>query len=682
MANHPVEALLRPPVELTTGLVSLLSAGICVLAPEAIMMTPSVAAAGAVGLTAYGLWWMAKGVYIVRYQRNLRRLPRFEMTSKAVPVSHDWLWIGRGFDWRERHTQRMHDTRRSRFRKYVDKSAFYHWVRKQENRWEGTWLYRLSRSELRLNPVRPLPATGGLTTLHGVELNEKDIHIPLEDRNGHTLVLGTTRVGKTRGLEIMVTQDIRRGDVVIVIDPKGDADLLSRVRAEAMRAGRGDEFYMFHLGYPEISARYNAIGSFNRITEIATRLSGQLSGEGNSAVFREFAWRFTNIVSKALVALGKRPDYKSILRHVTNIDDLFVEYCEQLFAGNEEFAELVANKELLYNERNLPRHLAGRPKKVIALEMAIMESGQKDEILDGLRSAFKYEKSYFDKIVASLLPLLEKLTTGKVAELLSPDYTNLDDPRPIFDWRSVVNRRAVVYIGLDALSDSSVSAAVGNAMLADLVSYVGERYKHGDAGALRHGADDRLPKISLHADEFNELAGDEFIPMVNKAGGAGLQVTAYTQALADVEAKLGNPAKAKQVVGNFNNLMMYRVRDKETAMLLTDQLPDVEVVNMTLVAGYNDTSDPESGIDFTSRYEDRITSIQARLIEPQDVMKLPKGQAFALLEGGHLKKVRLPLPKKEKDDLFEQDFREMLEEMRRNYRSSAHWWDNALGDAS
>jgi hypothetical protein len=34
--------------------------------------------------------------------------------------------------------------------------------------------------------------------------------------------------------------------------------------------------------------------------------------------------------------------------------------------------------------------------------------------------------------------------------------------------------------------------------------------------------------LSIHADEFNELIGDQFIPMINKAGGAGYQVTAYT----------------------------------------------------------------------------------------------------------------------------------------------------------
>ncbi len=53
--------------------------------------------------------------------------------------------------------------------------------------------------------------------------------------------------------------------------------------------GGGDELYIFHLGWPEISARYNAVGRFGRVSEVASRVAGQLSGEGNSAAFREFA---------------------------------------------------------------------------------------------------------------------------------------------------------------------------------------------------------------------------------------------------------------------------------------------------------------------------------------------------------------------------------------------------------
>ncbi|EJX4775169.1 DUF87 domain-containing protein, partial [Salmonella enterica] len=111
--------------------------------------------------------------------------------------------------------------------------------------------------------------------------DETDVSMDLGERVGHMLVLGTTRVGKTRLAELLITQDIRRGNTVVVIDPKGDADLLRRVWAEAHRTGRQDELYVFHLGWPEISARYNGIGRFGRTSEVPGRLANQLSGEGN-----------------------------------------------------------------------------------------------------------------------------------------------------------------------------------------------------------------------------------------------------------------------------------------------------------------------------------------------------------------------------------------------------------------
>lgn len=109
-----------------------------------------------------------------------------------------------------------------------------------------------------------------------------NVTMDLRERVGHMLVLGTTRVGKTRLAEVLITQDIRRGNITIVFDPKGDADLLRRMWAEAHRAGRSEEFYVFHLGWPDISARYNAIGRFGRVSEVAGRVAGQLSGEGTA----------------------------------------------------------------------------------------------------------------------------------------------------------------------------------------------------------------------------------------------------------------------------------------------------------------------------------------------------------------------------------------------------------------
>ena len=177
-------------------------------------------------------------------------------------------------------------------------------------------------------------------------------------------------------------------------------------------------------------------------------------------------------------------------------------------------------------------------------------------------------------------------------------------------------------------------------------------------------------------DEFNELMGDEFIPLLNKGGAAGLQVSAYTQTFSDIQAKTRDVAKARQVSGNFNSLVMFRVKDIDTAALLTDQLPAVNVVELTQIAGYTDSSDPGSTVDFASRHEDRITSTRATMLDPHDVTKLPKGEAFALLEGGVLWKVRLPLPAGGRRSPSAA-FAELTADMQRRYRSVGAWWAGA-----
>ena len=186
--------------------------------------------------------------------------------------------------------------------------------------------------------------------------------------------------------------------------------------------------------------------------------------------------------------------------------------------------------------------------------------------------------------------------------------------------------------------------------------------------------------INLHADEFNELMGDEFIPLINKGGGAGIQVTAYTQTLSDIEARIGNRAKAGQVIGNFNTLQMLRVRETATAELLTNQLPKVNVQTRTLVSGATDTADPDARTDFTSSSQDRVTTTAVPLIEPAHIIALPKGQMFSFQEGGQLWKVRMPLPKPASDDAMPADLQTLAARMRESYNANAgNWWSSAGG---
>ena len=645
--SDPLEALLRPAYELRAATASALAASIVLASPSAFLFTSDLGWALAAILLSHAAWRTRQGLKILRYRASLTTQRRYVLSADEIPRSSDRLFLGRGFRWDQRHTQRLYEARLP----------------------EKQYLLRggVAGKTAHILGVRSAASTGvgGDPAIHGVELEENDSCMDVGDRVGHTLVLGTTRVGKTRLAELLIAQDIRRGEVVIVFDPKGDIDLLLRVYAETKRAGREREFFMFHLGHPELSARYNPVGSFSRITEVATRIAGQLPSEGQSAAFKEFVWRFVNVMARALVALGRKPDYESINRYASNVEPLLIDYFEHWL--DRELAAVGWREELrsmAIDKKSLDKGLQTRGFRAVTLVEYTRRKNLYDPIAHALASTLNYEKSHFDKLVASLLPLMEKLTTGRTASLLSPDIEDADDWRPVFDWTSVIQLGGIVYVGLDSLSDYEVAGAVGNSMFADLTSVAGSLYKFGLGRGLPGVPVGR--RIAIHADEFNELIGDEFIPLINKAGGAGFEITAYTQTWSDVEARIGSRPKAGQIAGNFNTLVMLRVKELATAEFLTSQLPQVRIASIVPSSMVSDTSDPTDFADFASRNEDRIAMESVPILAPSDLVQLPKGEAFCLLHGGQLYKVRMPLPAEEDDPMLPRTIEAVGSELKHN----------------
>jgi conjugative coupling factor TraD (TOL family) len=707
MSNQLVENLLRPPVELFSAISYGLLALLSVLAPSYFMMTPVVAIGCAIGLFILSIKRLIQGIKIVRYQHGLKRISPYVLKDKNIPVSNLKLFLGMGFLWDQRHAQRLADLNRKDGRAYKEHSKLFLWARSFELRHEkhGWFLlylkayksfidfldkfgwfppFNLLKWTFLNSPLANLPPVGGEPSLHAVGLyeGEQPVAMNIADRVGHTLVLGTTRVGKTRLAELLISQDIHRGDVVIVFDPKGDADLLIRMYGAAKKAGRLDNFYCFHLGFPHLSARYNPVSSFTRITEVANRIAQSLPGEGQSAAFKDFVWRYVNVIAQAMNGLGHKVDYEMIREYGQNIEPLVREYMTMLAEKHdpEGYQDKVkwiqeAFKDPDNKQYRIAREMSNRDHAVIAVWHYCKEENIFDSIASSLSRTFEYDRGYYDKLVSSLLPLMDKLTSGKVSELLSPDYLDQDDERPIFDWATVIRTKSIVYVGLDALTDGEVAGAVGNSMFADLTSIAGRKYKHGVDSGLPDTVDFKDTKVSIHADEFNELIGDEFIPMLNKAGGAGYQVTAYTQTWSDVEARLDNKAKAGQVAGNFNSMIMLRVRETATAEMFTEQLRDVEIDHLMTVSGATDSSDIDNDMHFVSKTEQRITTQQSQLIHPNDFVSLPKGQAFALLDGGKPYKIRLPLA--DPADLVDlpSNLTAMSSEMRESYNSSEDWYN-------
>jgi hypothetical protein len=274
----------------------------------------------------------------------------------------------------------------------------------------------------------------------GTGERERSVRLPLAHTEGHLLVVGTTGAGKTRLFDLMVTQAVLRGEAVVIIDPKGDQDLRNAAERACRLVDAPERFVHFHSAFPRDSARIDPLHSFNRATEVASRVAALIPSETGNDPFKAFGQIAMSNVVQGLLAVGERPSLVTLRRY-----------------------------------------------------------------LEG------------------------------VAE-------------------SLVERAQVVYLGLDALSDSMVGGAIGSILVADLAAVAGGRYNYGVS----------LTPVNVFIDEAAEVVNDPFIQLLNKGRGAGLRLTVATQTFADFAARTGSEAKARQVLGNINNLVALRVLDAET----------------------------------------------------------------------------------------------------------------------
>lgn len=642
MSHYPVENLLREPTEIYTSMTCTALALLAATQPHLFLLTQGMGYYASLSLMTLSLVRGYQAFKIKRYHRRLIAMPYYALSTTQVPVSQKWLFLGKGFRWLPHHTQRLHQIKQIKNEAFMQRGKCYQAVRKFCQNYETLYLAKLLCSPSKLNPFRPDPPVGGSPYLHGLGEKDDPIYIPQDVRVGHTFVVGTTRVGKTRLASILINQDIRNGDAVIVVDPKGDLDLVRDMYSACEASGRLNDFRIVHLGFPDLSARYNPLKNYDQVSEVATRITDAIAAEGEGKQFAAFAWKYVNIVAICLEEMKQPITYKSIAFYISRLDQLLMAYADTIMPAHypdyhEQIDAILTHHEERQSRKNKNTAPMDRTKAVIeyikehiskTITAGNVESLH-DQILIDLYDAAIMDKHYYDKITASVGPVLSEINKSNATGIFSFNQS----PNEI-ELMTAIKQKKVIYIGLDSLTNPNIAQAVGKAFLSDLVSTAGKIYKESSANY----------RLNLHCDELSEIIQDSFVKILNKAGGAGFQVTAYAQTIQDMEVALGSKARAEVTEGNFNTLIMLRVKNEETANLLVKMLPQVGVVDHTQVSMVNDTPHGEDGVYFNTTNEDRVQTSSVPMIDVNDVISLPKGQAFVLVNGGELFKLRIPLP--------------------------------------
>lgn len=400
----------------------------------------------------------------------------------------------------------------------------------------------------------------GTRWIHGIGMAEEEpCFRPQDQRSIHHLVTGTTGAGKSRWFDIAIAQCVARGEAVIVIDPKGDKGLAATCKRACAAVGKPSLFKYFHPAHPDKSVRLSLTKNFGRATEIASRVAVLMQSKAGDP-FQAFAQMSLNSVIQAMLICNILPTLVGIRRTLEgDVPGLTIKvvmaYGAKVF-GEAEFNRMAESAILSAKVKDIEQK-AKVLRRVYYNDIAKVKANPD---MEGLLTMLEHERAHFSKMIAGLLPILTMLTSGEMGPLLSPQNDN-EDPRLICDLNSVINADQVLYLGLDSLADPMVGSTIGSLALADLASTAGEIYNH------------RLPKpVNIFVDEAAEVINDQLIQLLNKGRGAGINLYIATQTIADFVARMGDEAKAMQVLGNCNNIICFRVLDSDTQEFVSKKM--------------------------------------------------------------------------------------------------------------
>lgn len=617
LSLRPYEDLLRPAHEIWAAVGWSASAvltpvfGLATNAPVApfIIMTGfSVLMVGLRVKQSMRLW--RNKINLCGHAFSFMRVSKLKQITQNHP---DKTWLGAGWDWEPSHTQRLYDIRKR------DLSTIL------PPRW---FLNQVGAGHL----LKPFV---GLPWLHGLNEKEQHVFVAEESLEGHTLIFGTTGSGKTRLYETIIVQAILRGETVIIVDPKGDKELGEIAERACKLAGRPDAFAEFNPAHPSRSVRLDPLRNWNNPTELASRIAALMPSESGSDTFTQIAWKAVYVVAEALVYIDQMPTLDKLRRYVEGGPEKLMEQALRTFFQRnvQHWESLIAPILQRARDGKLPLKITGTPELLAYIHFYkndIPEDRRASEIA-GLLAMVEHNREHLGKILASLVPLLVMLTAGELGKMLSPDTTDINDERPIFDTKKIVNGKHVFYLGLNSLSNATVGSAIGSIVLADFAAVAGEIYNYG-----------QKTKINLLVDEAAEVVNIPLIQILNKARGAGFVTYLAAQTLPDFIARMGDEAKARQILGNCNNLIALRAKDRTTQDFIVETFgeTDIQVVSRGMSSGVRPGDDLE--VTKNTNITKNIQEQTVELFPPAMLGMLPNLEYIAFVSGGRLIKGRLP----------------------------------------
>jgi hypothetical protein len=342
------------------------------------------------------------------------------------------------------------------------------------------------------------------------------------ERNTHTDIIGTTGVGKTRLAESLVEQDIKMGNSVIVIDPKPDWDLFSRVWSAAVEAGRAEDFIFISLLHPHLSSGINPLKYYVYPDEVISAIVSTI--QAKEEFFVNIAREMTTLIVQGLYYLytqevGRRKEFT---------------YSEILTYISQDGLKKIANQLKAYKDRD--------PEKI-------------EFLLENYQQAISSPTDYFNKVVSTLRTNVSNFAHGVVGSIVG----KADDNKVIERLES--GKRVICYV----MTGSQVFQDKANQLSRVLLAMINNL-----AGRLNVSGMKLDPPLRIHIDEAYTALYHGIEHLFDKGRSTGIGLVLYHQSIGQFEEAVGRNL-TKVILDNINTFFIMRVKKEETQMFAARQ---------------------------------------------------------------------------------------------------------------
>lgn len=469
----------------------------------------------------------------------------------------------------------------------------------------------------------------------GVDLesfDKKVILLPWKDFINHSIIYGTTRMGKTKMMLNLVRQNLLNGDNVIINDPKGgiDHEILNQLVLFLEEAGRLDELIYVNPIFPNATEYFNPIYGLGD-DDIASLLSTILypNAQGDAAFYSGYAFTILKTLLYSLrfletamdptgsgvSAMEKQEQEKYIKIKKLRGKALLDFDIENNLANPDVAARIVSDisyaehtektvfnrtfvtfKDLLYY-MNWERLEALKNTVVaVAVEDAKLVL-MKEEVLSSFGMLADIPREHHAKVALSLTNFISDLSNGLLGAMfctvrINPLLSRFTDPEHGF----------AMLIHPSPLKFKKVAEVVNKVLMKMIESVYGVSSVTGRVVNTR--------RTYTHLDEGESSLYTGIESALNKLAGLGFTVLIYTQSCADLEARLGKTI-AKVSQDSLNTYFVFKMNDPESIDIIKKLFGQTSVTNTNIVHGNGDFR-----INFSANIQDLVTTKSISNLRP------------------------------------------------------------------